>query len=214
MPGRIMPLHYEITDWHQAIGARSNTDSTLRIKVTDFIHSEIFEGIRLQVRHPQYGILFSCIVNASGRLIAPDENAFLSTAQILIALRQLGFIIDFKEKPVLNQATREFLEGCLAAGYTHIRWALKERHRHHGDPPILVTPDHRDHKARRTDKRERIIICFNEEKRPSYCEQCIPPIRIFGGDVMQVSVNDNKDLDFSWLPINMPLHIQSLLSET
>ena len=210
MPGRVVPLRYEITDWHQAIGARSNTDPSLRITVTDFIHSDIFEGIRIQVKHPQYGILFACIVNASGRLTSWDETAFMSTGQILIALRQLGFVIYFKEKPVLNEETRVFLMGCYIAGYTHIRWAVREW----STQDIAYDVAGNDYKLRRKPKRERIIICFNEDKRPDFCEQCIPPIREFDGDIMQVSVNENKKLDFSWLPVWMPLEIKSLIDKT
>lgn len=208
MPGRIMPLQYEIDDWHQLPGARSNADPTLRIKITDFIHSAVFEGLRIQVRHPQYGILFSCIVNTSGRLTSYDPNACLEPDQILTALRQLGFEVKFKTKPVLNQPTIEFLEGCLATGYTHIRRAVREW----TPQRIAYTADGNDYRRIRPGKKEHIIICFNEDKKPFYTDQCIKPIRIFDGDVMEVSPNENTDLDFSWLPWDKPIHIESILT--
>ena len=210
MPARTMPLRYEITDWHQAAGARSNTDPTLRIVITDFIHSDVFEGVRIQVRHPQYGILFACVVNTSGRLTSWDETAFLTTDQILAGLRQLGFVIYFKQKPVLNEATRRFLEGCVVTGYTHIRWAVREKTRQ----KVAYDVSGNDIFLRRPPKKERIVICFNEDKRPELCQQAIKPIREFDGDIMQVSVNENKQLDFSWLTIWMPLEIQSILDHT
>lgn len=210
MPGRIIPLRYEITDWHQLPGARSNTDPTLRIRVTDFINSTVFEGVRIQVVHPQYGIMFACCVNTSGRIPSWDPDAFLTTEQILTALRQLGFIIFFTTKPTLNSATREFLQGCVVTGYTHIRWAVRDT----GLPHVAYDSEGKDYRYWRDPKKERIIICFNEDKRPELCQQCIKPIRSFDGDIMQVSVNENTALDFSWLPLRMPLYIQSILDNT
>lgn len=209
MPGRIIPLQYAIDDWHQLPGARSNTDPTMRIKVTDFVHSDILEGLRIQVHHPQYGILFSCLVNTNGRLTSWDQAAFLTTPQILIALKQLGFVIFFKERPKLNLETRKFLESCLITGYTDIRWAIRGRSQH-----IAYTSEGNDFKRIKPGIKERIIICFNEDKRPELLEQCIKPIKEFNGDVMQVSPNENKKLDFSWLSFDMPVHIKNILKES
>lgn len=210
MPGRTIPLQYAIDNWHQLPGARSNTDPTLKIKITDFIHSDVLEGLRIQVSHPQYGILFSCLVNTSGRLTSWDQSAFLTTPQILTALKQLGFVIQFKERLTLNQETRDFLQGCLIAGYTHIRWAVKEK------PFQLIsyTAEGDDSKHRQYSKKKKIIICFNEDKKPQFLNQSIKPIRNFDGDVMEVSPNENKDLDFSWLAFDTPLHIEDILKQS
>lgn len=205
MPYHIQPLKYAIDNWHQLPNAVSNTDPTLRIRVSDFINSDIFQGVRIQVTHPQYGILFSCITNTSGRLVSWNPESGLTTSQILSALRQLGFDVIFKQNPQINSATREFLEGALASGYTHIRWAIKKRDSN-----------------RRTEAvgsnyhwclghRERVVVCFNENKRPGFLKQYIEPIENFGGDIMEVSPNKNPKLDFSWLDI--PVHIDSVLTD-
>lgn len=210
MPGRIVPLQYAIDNWHQLPGARSNTDPTMRIKVTDFVHSDILEGLRIQVHHPQYGILFSCLVNTSGRLTSWDQSAFLTTPQILIALRQLGFIISFKERPILNSETRRFLESCLITGYTHIRWAVCEKR----SQQVAYTSEGNDFRRINSKIKERVIVCFNEDKRPELLEQCIKPIKEFKGDVMRISPNENKRLDFSWLSMDIPVHIEDILKES
>lgn len=211
MPGRVVPHTYAIDNWHQAPGARSATDPTLRIQVTDFINSDILEGVRIQVKHPQYGVLFACTTGTKGRLVSYDKDAFLTTKQILTALRQFGFDIHFKLCPVLDEATKKFLEGCLATGYTHIRWAVRIwtpwrlEHYHWCDHPhaIKKTPG----------MKERVVICFNETKRPYLINQFIKPIVDFDGDIMEVSPDDNPKLNFEWLPSDMPYQISSLLTK-
>ena len=79
MPYHIQPLHYAIDDWHQLPNATSNTDPNLKIQVSDFINSDIFQGVRIQVMHPQYGVLFSCITQVSGRLVSWDSDSFSFT---------------------------------------------------------------------------------------------------------------------------------------
>lgn len=206
MPYHIYPLRYAIDDWHQLPNAKSNTDPTLKIRITDFVNSDVLQCIRIQVVHPQFGILFACMVNPSGRVIDPEGQG-LSTKQILSALKELGFDVRFKSNIKLNDATRKFLEGVSAAGYTHIRWALKKK---------IARPSNRlligaDVENILPQKKERIVICFNENQRPSLLSSELPIFETFGGDVMEVSPNKSPNLDFSWLDV--PMHIDSVLTD-
>lgn len=200
------PLLYAIDDWHQLPNAKSNTDPTLKIKVTDFVNSDVFQGVRVQVIHPQYGVLLSFMSNATGRLVSYDKNAFLTTNQILLALKQFGFDIRFKENVAVNPATFQFLQGAKEAGYTHVRWAIKY---HTINQPKTMTGNCLALECAR--KHQRIVICFNENRRPELLNQYIPPIKEFGGDIMEVSPDRNRNLDFSWLDV--PMHIDSVLTD-
>ena len=96
MPMDIEPKYYAIDNWRQACNATSNTDPTLKIKYTQFVNNACLEGGRIQVVHPEFGVVFSCFTQASGTMVDYDPNAFLDTPSILLALRQLGFDIKFK----------------------------------------------------------------------------------------------------------------------
>jgi hypothetical protein len=194
MPQEVNNRYYAIDDYHQLANARSNSDPTLRIVVTDFVNSDILEGVRIQVVHPQYAVLFACLANATGRLTSYSPQSCLEPDEILRALKQLGFDVRFNTTVALNEATAAFLAGAQATGYTHVRRAS-----------VIVSETARGKTTRP------IIICFNEDKRPDYLNQYIPPMKLIGGDVMRVSPDSNNQLDFSWL--DFPMHIGSVLSD-
>lgn len=198
MPYHIQPKHYAIDNWHQAVNALSNTDPTLRIRVTDFVSSSILQGVRLEVVHPQYGILFACLTQATGRLVAADSAIGLTTTQIIAALTQLGFSIRFKDTIQVDEPTREYLVAARAAGYTHARWA-PIRIKSTIQPATWVTVDR--------------VICFNENKNPELLVQYIRPLTLKTNTqwaVMIVSPDNNPRLDFSWL--TLPMEIDSVLN--
>lgn len=189
MPYHIQHLHYAIDDWHQLVNAKSNTDPTLKVYVSDFVDSMILQGIRISVKHPQYGVLFSALANANGRLVDSAETG-LSNTDILQALRQLGFDVDFKLRPQVNSPTRVFLTAAYTAGYTHIRRILWRK------SATVSRP---------------IIVCFNEVTHPGLLNQNLRAIPIVDGNIMKVSPNSDPSLDFSWL-FDVPLHIESILT--
>lgn len=207
MPMDIEPKYYAIDNWRQACNAISNTDPTLKIKYTQFVNNACLEGGRLQVVHPEFGVVFSCFTQASGTLVDYDPNAFLDTPSILLALRQLGFDIKFKVNPVINSATRQYLQSAWNMGYTSIRWAIKQYPR---KTDATVYGDKYIHKEI-IEAHTRVVICFDENKRPDYMNQFIQPIKNFSGDVMVVDLAKDPSLDFSWLSV--PMNIQSILTE-
>lgn len=207
MPMDIEPKYYAIDNWRQACNATSNTDPTLKIKYTQFVNNACLEGGRLQVVHPEFGVVFSCFTQASGTMVDYDPNAFLDTPSILLALRQLGFDIKFKVNPVINSATRQYLQSAWNMGYTSIRWAVKQYPR---KTDATVYGDKYIHKEI-IEAHTRVVICFDENKRPDYMNQFIQPIKNFSGDVMVVDLAKDPSLDFSWLCL--PMNIQSVLQE-
>lgn len=207
MPMDIEPKYYAIDNWRQACNATSNTDPTLKIKYTQFVNNACLEGGRIQVVHPEFGVVFSCFTQASGTLVDYDPNAFLDTPSILLALRQLGFDIKFKVNPVINSATRQYLQSAWNMGYTSIRWAVKQYPRR---TDATVYGDKYIHKEI-IEAHTRVVICFDENKRPDYMNQFIQPIKNFSGDVMVVDLAKDPSLDFSWLSV--PMNIQSILQE-
>ena len=207
MPMDIEPKYYAIDNWRQACNATSNTDPTLKIKYTQFVNNACLEGGRLQVVHPEFGVVFSCFTQASGTMVDYDPNAFLDTPSILLALRQLGFDIKFKVNPIINSATRQYLQSAWNMGYTSIRWAVKQYPR---KTDATVYGDKYIHKEI-IEAHTRVVICFDENKRPDYMNQFIQPIKNFSGDVMVVDLAKDPSLDFSWLCV--PMNIQSILQE-
>ena len=118
------PLRFEITDWHQAKEARSNNDADLRIRVTDFINDERLTGLRISVVHPNFGVLFTCILNAQGTMITDiSENISyeLTTDQIIASLAKYGFIIVYKQKSNLPAGQLEFLRSLMTLGFDKLR---------------------------------------------------------------------------------------------
>lgn len=184
---------YAIDNWHQLPNARSNADPNLRIVVTDFVNSDVIQGVRIQVRHPVYGVLFAATVNSSGRLVSYSPESELSPAAVLTAIKHFGFDVTFKVNIALNTATKDFLQGALAVGYTHVRRGTQ-----------LLTESGMI-------QQRPIIFCFNEATRPEYTQQVIKPLHVFN-DVMLVQgegIGPESTLDFSWL--DFPMHIRSVL---
>lgn len=196
MPYHIRPLTYAIDNWHQLVNAISNTDPTLKIRVSDFVNSDILQGTRIEVIHPQYGVLFACMTNTSGRLTSWDTGAQLTTQNIITALAQLGFDIIFKTHIQVTIPTREFLDAAKNAGYTHIRRIIYKKYNNEIG----------------TFASKGLIVCFNEVTHPELLNQFIAPLTRLDADIMRVSPNNNPKLDFTWL-LDIPMHINSVLTD-
>lgn len=201
----LMPKYYAIDNWRQATNCVSNIDKSLKIIYTQFVNSHLLEGGRIQVVHPEYGVVFAAFTAASGSEVDYDADAFLDTPTILKGLRQWGFDIRFKTNPVINQATLEYLKSAIALGYTTIRWVVKKH-------KIQINSKCYRGNCRRhgcAEAHTRVVVLFDENKCPELLRQYPPPIKNFGGDIMEVDRAKNTALDFSWLIL--PMNIQSII---
>lgn len=199
------PRYYAIDNWQQATNCISNTDSSLKIRYTQFVNSHILEGGRIQVVHPEFGVVFAAFTEATGTFVDYDSDAFLSTTEILKGLRQLGFDIRFKTNPKLNNATLEYLRSAVNLGYTTVRWCIK-KHKVQSNSTVL-TGNCRVKGC--MERHTHVVVLFDENKTPELLRQYPPPIKNFGGDIMVVDIAKNPALDFSWLIL--PMNIQSIL---
>ena len=199
------PKYYAIDNWRQATNCISNIDSSLKIRYTQFVNSHVLEGGRIQVVHPEFGVVFAAFTSASGTLVDYDQDAFLNTNEILKGLRQLGFDIRFKTNPKINAATLEYLRSAINLGYTSVRWVIKKHKRQTNS--TVYTGNCRVKGC--AEAHTHVVVLFDENKRPELLNQYPPPIKNFGGDIMEVDLAKNTSLDFSWLIV--PMNIQSII---
>lgn len=199
------PKIYAIDNWRQATNCISNIDTSLKIRYTQFVNSHILEGGRIQVVHPEFGVVFAALTSASGTLVDYDKDAFLDTKAILRALKQLGFDIRFKDNPKLNEATLLYLKSAVTLGYTSIRWCIKKHKKSHHvncfDGNCRLRRCGQGHKH--------VVVLFDENKTPELLNQYAPILENFGGDIMEVDLAKNTALDFAWL--NLPMNLQSII---
>lgn len=107
-----LPLRYNISDWHQLSKVQSNNSRDLSISVSDFIHDNRLSGLRIQVNHKAFGVLFACIINAQGSMIselAKNVVYELTPKQILLQLEVFGFLVTFNPKKHLSGNQISFL---------------------------------------------------------------------------------------------------------
>jgi hypothetical protein len=99
------------------------------------------------------------------------------------------------------------LESAKLLGYTSVRWVVK-KHKIQTNAKVF------DGNCLHTgcaEGRTRVVICFDSNKRPELLNQFPPPIKNFGGDILEVDFGKNPKLDFSWLIL--PMDIESILRE-
>ena len=121
------PLRYNISNWLQLSGCKSNNSTDLFITVKQVIDdgSHRLTGLIIQVNHTQYGTLFACLVNASGTLLTPDPDSGIirefSTDEILKVLNTFGFDITFSINQHLSGDQISFLITLNDLGFDKLR---------------------------------------------------------------------------------------------
>lgn len=119
-----MPLRYKISDWHQLTEVRSNNSRDLFISVADFIQDDRLNGLRIQVNHKAFGVLFACLINAHGTMISElSENLVyeLTPKQILLQLKTFGFIVTYEPNKHISGSQLTFLMQLQGLGYDKLR---------------------------------------------------------------------------------------------
>lgn len=127
------PLRYQISDWHQLSQVKSNNSRDLKIIVSDFVQDNRLTGLRIQIYHKDFGVLFACITGAQGSLITENsENLIVEVTpqQILAELEKYGFLISFEPREHLPGTQLEYLMTLKELGYEKIRvlnvWHLEQ----------------------------------------------------------------------------------------
>lgn len=193
-----MPLVYAIDDWHQLGNARSNTDPSLRIMITDFVNSDILEGIRISVIHPQYGVLYAVMPESTGRISAYKTETGLTKEQILKGLLQFGFDIIFKPDFTITFETRQALEAAQTVGNTHVR------------PVSLIYFDKRPGWAGHYKHTKNCVIAFNATRHPEFTIQYIPPLPANTPEILIMPTGEG--INYLWL--DRPMEIESVLTHS
>lgn len=119
-----IPLRYNISDWHQLKDVKSNNSKSLYISVSDFIQNEILTGLRIQIIHESFGVLFACMLNAQGAIINEfSENLTIEFTykQILKELEKYGFLVTYNPRKSLPGSQIEYLMSLKKLGYDKIR---------------------------------------------------------------------------------------------
>ena len=117
------PLRYNISSWQQLPGCLSNNSRELKISVSTII-DEHLSGQVIKVVHTKYGVLFACLVNASGNLLTSTYTNVLpelTTQQILTELQKFGFIVTFNPEEHLDGDQLDYLMTLNKLGFDKIR---------------------------------------------------------------------------------------------
>lgn len=118
------PLKYNISDWHQLKDVKSNNSRDLYILVSDLIQNDRLTGLRIQVLHKAFGVLFACILNAQGSIVSEFNNNMtleLTTKQIIGELKKYGFLVSYNPRNHLPGNQIEYLMTLKGLGYDKLR---------------------------------------------------------------------------------------------
>lgn len=119
-----MPYRYRISDWHQLTRCLSNNSRDLSITVTDFIQNFKLNGIRIQVSHNEFGVMFACVVNSSGSLISSDSSNWavdMTPASIIQQLAKFGFLVEYSPVDHLPGHQLRFLQTISKLNFDKLR---------------------------------------------------------------------------------------------
>lgn len=186
------PLRYQISDWSQLVNCKSNNSNDLSISITDFVQSTKLSGTRILVNHEKFGVLFACIVSATGSLLS-DPNGSLpnefAPAEILKELRKFGFLVEFVQYKNLSGSQVQYLMTLKNLGFDKIR-ILNVWHEDILDNKVC----------------EELVIAFNIKNNPSWLNSAYSPNKcefiraISEGSAFNVSeISQTKDFNWSWL---------------
>lgn len=120
----VTPLRYKISNWNQLSKCLSNNSRQLRITVTDLIQNSNLMGLRISVVHPEFGTLFSTVLNASGSLVSADyvnSADSLTNAQILNELAKYGFYVTYEGRSHLSENQLQYLRTLQDLHFNKLR---------------------------------------------------------------------------------------------
>lgn len=119
-----IPLRYNISNWHQLSKVLSNNSRDLHITVSDMMQNDKLTGTRISVCHKDYGVLFACVLNATGSLVSQLNNETtieFTPEQILSELQKYGFYVTFEPREHLPGAQLEYLMALTGFKFDKLR---------------------------------------------------------------------------------------------
>ena len=183
----MIPLRYEISNWHQLNQCKSNYSNDLSIRVSDFLSDPRLSATRITVHHDLFGDLYTVLVNAHGTILdSQDTVVFQTPSEILVNLEKFGFLVQFSQREHLSGNQLQKLMTLQTIGFDKIR-PLDVY-----DPIKKVT--------------EKYIVTFIVEKNPKwlyinyYADKQEFLNAINTGIAMNISaLSYYENMDWSWL---------------
>jgi len=117
-------LRYNISNWRQLKDAKSNHSAKMSISVADFVQDKRLSGLRIQLNHSDFGVLFACIVEAQGDIVGEViENMIpeLTPTQILVELQKFGFYITYNPEREIPIPQLQHLYSIKGLGFDKLR---------------------------------------------------------------------------------------------
>jgi len=185
------PLKYRITDWRQLVDVKSNNSRALSISVTDFIQDKRLTGFRIQVNHTEFGVLFACVLQAQGSMVAFLSDNILvefTPIQILAELEKFGFLVVYEPHRNLPSNQLMYLMKIRELGFDKIR-VLNVHKTINGVPHFTW-----------------YVVVFNITQNPDWLNNGYSPSEreffdaLQNGSAINISAQqDSKRFNWSWL---------------
>lgn len=132
---KMMPLRYSISSWRQLVDVKSNNDPRLKILIADFMHNNELRGFRISITHPDFGVLFSYVLDARGTFITQERYTHnripdLSNELLLKELERYGFYVVYRPEKDLQGSQISYLMNLQKLCFDKIRilnvWSIGE----------------------------------------------------------------------------------------
>jgi hypothetical protein len=117
-------LKFKISDWRQLTDVKSNNSNKLNIAVSEFVQDKRLSGLRIELKHDDFGTLFACVLGAQGSIIDEViENMVpeLTPTQILIELQKYGYHITYTPEKQLPIPQLQHLYSIKGLGFDKLR---------------------------------------------------------------------------------------------
>lgn len=188
---------------HQLPQCLSNQSRELRISVTDFVQDPRLQGLRIQVIHDQFGVLFACVIYSGGTLLKEKDDELiseLSWEDINRELEKFGFLVYYHPRQELTSDQLAFLINIHRLGMDRLR-------------PIGVRETHRGYEEVHTE-----IVAFQADRHPKWLDIKFFPNEseytkaLSDGSAINIRVL-SKDHKFSWTWLDYVADIGHILEE-
>lgn len=183
------PLRYKISSWKQLPKCRSNFSGELKLSVSNLIQDARLTGLRIELTHTTFGVLFACVIDAVGAIVDPTvEPPELTPTQILTELAKFGFLIEYDPSAHLPASQISYLITLRGLHYDKLRilrvWRLVDN----------------------LEKADVYVVAFNSEANGNWLNNDYSPKRseyldaLANGSAINISaISQSQRYNWSWL---------------